>query len=209
MAMCGARHQVRRGGSDDDQLGITRESNVIERVSGTKQLSVCAPSGYGLERYRSNELLRATRKDDIYRSTRLGKEARQPDCFVAGDSSRNTKKDAPTVKRTSRSYSGRCRGSTRYSILPRVISSSARVVSFFSRAAVPPGNSLSTREYLAAINTDRYLFAAWRAISPGVNTCILTFSVIVNRRPPGAPRAAAPPAHREWSRGRAEPFRRR
>jgi len=57
-------------------------------------------------------------------------------------------------------------------MLPFVSSSSARVVSFFSRDTEPPGNSFSTREYFAAMRIERYLFVAWLATSPGVNTCI-------------------------------------
>src|SRR3954470_22389897 len=53
---------------------------------------------------------------------------------------------------------------------PFASSSRERVVSFLSRDAAPPGNSLRARAYLAATRTPRYLFAECSAISTGVKT---------------------------------------
>src|SRR5829696_1710525 len=53
---------------------------------------------------------------------------------------------------------------------PFASSSSERVVSFLSRDAEPPGNSLRARAYFAATRTPRYLLAECSAISSGVKT---------------------------------------
>src|SRR5688500_12093925 len=66
------------------------------------------------------------------------------------------------------------RGTTRYSTRPLDSSSSARVVSFFSRGEERSrGNSLRTRANFAATVTARYLLVACFATSTGVKTCIV------------------------------------
>src|SRR4051812_20821228 len=58
---------------------------------------------------------------------------------------------------------------------PFASSSSDLVVSFFSRDDERSrGNSFSTRAYLAATSTPRYLLAAWFAISTGVKTRMMS-----------------------------------
>src|SRR5437762_3230295 len=164
--MRSSRKKVGRCRSDREDVGFGRETDVIECVARTENLTVGPASGDGLKRYRAYKLERRPGHHDVDFCACLGEQAREHDCLVAGNSPRYAEENAAAVEGPQRAYSVRRRGITRYSISPRESSSRARVVSFFSPLAERSrGNSLITRANFAATRTPRYLLVACSAMS--------------------------------------------
>jgi hypothetical protein len=86
-----AGHEVGGGGRQDDEVGLAREADVVQGVTGAEQLRVRASSGDRFEGDRADEFLRRGRENNVNSSLSLSDEPRQPDGFVAGDPSRYAK----------------------------------------------------------------------------------------------------------------------
>ena len=71
--------EVRRGGSDDDDIGPARELDVAHRGFRGRIPEVVAhtPPGHGLERQRADELARATRHDDLHFAATIDEAANE------------------------------------------------------------------------------------------------------------------------------------
>jgi hypothetical protein len=74
----GAADEICRRWCHDDQPGFTRETNVIERVPWSEDLSVYGTAGDGLERDGANELARGAGHHHVNLGTGLCKQTRQP-----------------------------------------------------------------------------------------------------------------------------------
>jgi len=74
----GATDKISSRWSDNDDLCLAGEPDVIERVARTKDLGVHRPTSNCLERDRSNELARAASHYHIDFSSCLRKQTRQP-----------------------------------------------------------------------------------------------------------------------------------
>jgi len=77
-AMRGSAHEVRRRGRHYDHICFAGEPDVIERVSGSENLSVDRTPCDCLECYRADELSGAASHHDVDLSTGLCKQTRQP-----------------------------------------------------------------------------------------------------------------------------------
>jgi hypothetical protein len=73
-----SRHEVRRRGRHNDHVGFAGEPDVIERVSGSKNLRVDWTPCNRLECYRPDELTGAAGHHDVDCGTGLCKQTRQP-----------------------------------------------------------------------------------------------------------------------------------
>jgi hypothetical protein len=66
MSVGRAREEVGGGRRDDHELGLARESDVIERVPVADEHAVHRTSGERLERDRPDELTCRAREDDVH-----------------------------------------------------------------------------------------------------------------------------------------------
>lgn len=93
------RDQIGGGRRDDDEIGVLRQSDVIEGVPSAEELGVGTPASDGFERNGADELLCGAGEYCVYEGSGLREQAGQPDCLVAGDAARNAEEDPAVVER--------------------------------------------------------------------------------------------------------------
>jgi len=95
----GTRKEIGGRRRNDDGVGVTGQSDVVERVPRIEKAGVHRPSRERLERDCSDELGCGTREDDVDVSACLFQKPREPCRLVARDPARDAEQDARPAER--------------------------------------------------------------------------------------------------------------